>query len=106
MIQQEMVIPDALQAAGNVYHLIMENERVRVMRVAFSPGQKAPMHHHPDHSAYVIKGGKITITPPSGKADTLVLEQGTAVFMNAQNHEAMNVGNTDIELIVTELKGP
>jgi quercetin dioxygenase-like cupin family protein len=40
---------DALKTAPDVYSLIMENERVRVLGVRFKPSQKALMHSHPDH---------------------------------------------------------
>ena len=32
------------------------------------------------------------------------LKEGSAVFLDAQNHEATNIGNTVIELLVVELK--
>ena len=82
----------------------MENDRVRVLRVVFKPGDRAPMHHHPDHTVYIAKGGKMELNYPSGKLNTIDLESGKAVFFPAQSHEATNVGDTEIELIVVELK--
>jgi quercetin dioxygenase-like cupin family protein len=98
---QEM---DAMQAASNVYTRIMENDRVRVLKVVFKPGDKAAMHHHPDHVVYVVKGGKLNLTSPSGERQSLDLGTGQAVFLDAQSHEATNVGNTEAELIVVEIK--
>ncbi len=94
---------DALQAASNVYELVMENDRVRLLRAVFKPGAKAAMHHHPDHAVYVVKGGKIQLVSPSGEIQTLDLEPGKALFLEAQSHEATNLGNGDIELLVVEL---
>jgi quercetin dioxygenase-like cupin family protein len=94
---------DALKAASNVYKFIMENDRVRVLKVTFKKGDKAAMHHHPDHVVYVLKGGKATLTS-EGKTDTLDLKAGQAVFMNAQNHEVKNIGSTELDLLVVELK--
>ena len=48
----------------------MENDRVRVFNVTFKPGDKAVMHHHPDHVVYVLEGGKMKLTI-QGKTDTL-----------------------------------
>jgi quercetin dioxygenase-like cupin family protein len=98
---QEM---DAMQAASNVYTRIMENDQVRVLKVVFKPGDKAAMHHHPDHVVYVVKGGKLNLTSPSGERQSLDLGAGQAVFLDAQSHEATNVGNTEAELIVVEIK--
>jgi quercetin dioxygenase-like cupin family protein len=67
---------DPLDVAGNVYKLKMENERVRVFEVTFKPGDKAAMHHHPDHVVYVM-GGKMRLT--SMEKRCLDLADGDAV---------------------------
>ena len=81
----------------------MENERVRVFNATFKPGDKAIMHHHPDHVVYVLEGGKMKLTS-EGKTDVLDLKTGDAIFLNAQMHEAENVGQSTLELLVVELK--
>jgi quercetin dioxygenase-like cupin family protein len=94
---------DPVKVAGNVYKQIMENDHVRVLEVNFKPGDKAVMHHHPDHVIYVLKGGKAKLTS-EGKTDTLDLKTGQALFLKAQNHEAQNVGGSELTLLVVELK--
>ena len=94
---------DPKDVAKNVYHFIMENERVRVFNVTFKPDEIAAMHHHPDHVVYVIKGGKMKLTS-EGKTDVLDLETGKAIFIKEQAHEAQNLGLSTIELLVVELK--
>jgi beta-alanine degradation protein BauB len=96
-------ILDPKDVASNVYHFIMENERVRVFNATFEPGEIAAMHHHPDHIVYVLKGGKIELTS-EGKTSVLDLETGKTIFINEQEHEAKNVGQTKLELLVVELK--
>ena len=94
---------DPLVAASNVYTLINENEKMRVLKVTFKPGSTAKMHHHPQHMVYVLKGGKLRLTS-EGKSQDLDLEEGKVVFLAAQNHEATNTGNTVVDLLVVELK--
>jgi beta-alanine degradation protein BauB len=94
---------DPLKTASNVYKLVMENERVRVLEVYLKPGDIATMHHHPDHVIYVIKGGKGKITS-EGKSDILDMKTGQTLFLKEQDHEAENVGNTDLDMLVVELK--
>jgi beta-alanine degradation protein BauB len=94
---------DPLDVASNVYKLKMENDRVRVFDVTFKVGDKAVMHHHPDHVVYVIEGGKMKLTS-GGKTDILDLKNGDAIFLNAQSHEAENIGQSTLELLVVELK--
>jgi oxalate decarboxylase/phosphoglucose isomerase-like protein (cupin superfamily) len=62
------------------------------------------MHSYPDHVVYVVKGSKVRLTYPSGKEDTLDREAGKTLFMEAQSHQITNVGETDLEMIVIELK--
>jgi beta-alanine degradation protein BauB len=102
MIKSTMEM-DPLKTASNVYKLLFENDRVRVLAVNFKPGDTAKMHHHPDHIIYVLKGGKMQMTS-EGKTDEMILDRDSVVFLNAQNHEATNIGNTEVDLIVTELK--
>ena len=94
---------DPMEVASNVYKLIMENDRVRVFNVTFQPDDKAVMHHHPDHVVYVLKGGKAKLTS-QGKTDILDLKTGEAIFLKAQSHEAENIGQTTLDLLVVELK--
>lgn len=62
------------------------------------------MHSHPDHVVYVLKGGKAQLTYPSGKVDVMDLETGEALFMDAQSHEIVNLGDSDLDMVVFELK--
>jgi quercetin dioxygenase-like cupin family protein len=54
---------DPLVTASNVYELLNENDNARVFKATFKPGDTAKMHHHhPEHMAYVIKGGHLKLT--------------------------------------------
>ena len=89
--------------ASNVYKLINENERMRVVRVTFQVGETAKMHHHPQHMIYVLKGGKLSLIS-GGKTQVVDLKEGSAVFMEAQDHEATNIGDSVVDMLVVELK--
>ena len=39
---------DPLKAASNVYKCLNENNKVRILKVVFKPGDVAKMHHHPN----------------------------------------------------------
>jgi len=89
--------------ASNVYTVINENEKMRVVRVTFKVGETAKMHHHPQHMIYVLKGGKLNLTS-GGKTQAIDLKEGSAVFMEAQDHEATNIGDSVVDMLVVELK--
>lgn len=94
---------DPLVAASNVYKLINENDRMRVLRVTFRPGDTAKMHYHPQHVVYVLKGGTVNLTT-GGKTQQMDLQEGKAVFLDAQDHEVSNVDKSVVDLLVVELK--
>ena len=94
---------DPLVAASNVYTCLNENDRVRVMEVVFKPNDVAKMHHHPDHVVYALKGGKLSLSS-GGKTQEIDIKTGSVLFLDEQDHEAKNIGNTTIDLIVMELK--
>ena len=89
--------------ASNVYTVVNENEKMRVVRVTFKVGETAKMHHHPQHVIYVLKGGKLSLTS-GGKTQVIDLKEGSAVFMEAQDHEATNIGDSVVDMLVVELK--
>ena len=100
MAKKEM---DALVAASNVYKLLNENDKVRVLEVVFKRGDVAKMHHHPDHVVYAVKGGKASFTS-GGKTQEMEIKAGSVMFLDAQDHEVKNIGNTTLDLLVMELK--
>ena len=97
LMKKEM---DTLAAAPKV---LQENDKVRVLKVVFKPGEVAKMHHHPDHVVYAIEGGKLNIIS-GGRTQEMEISTGSVTFFDAQDHEVKNMGNTTIDLIVTELK--
>jgi len=90
---------------GKVYKkVLLENDRVRVMSVVFAPGDVMPMHSHPAHYVYVVKGGTIEITAQGQQPMVMEAKAGDVIWMDATTHTGRNVGKTTIELVVNELK--
>jgi quercetin dioxygenase-like cupin family protein len=100
LVKKEM---DALVAASNVYKLLNENDKIRVLEVVSKPGDVAKMHHHPDHVVYALKGGKASLTS-GGKTQEMEIKAGSVMFLDAQDHEMKNIGSTTLDLLVVELK--
>ena len=97
---------DPAKVGPNIYKCTLDNERVRLCEVTFKPGGKIPVHSHPDHVAYVVRGGKLTVTGEDGKAQDLALKPGQALWLPAQSHSAVNSGKAEVKLVVLELKEP
>ena len=95
---------DPTKVAGDVYKLILENERVRVFDVRFKPGQKAEMHGHPDHVIYVISDYTLNLRMPDGSSQEIPLKAGQTFWMGAGPHAAENIGKTEGHAVVVELE--
>lgn len=96
---------DPMVTASNVYKLLNENDKVRVLEVVFKPGDIAKMHHHPDHIVYALKGGRMSLTS-QGKSQEMTIKSGSVSFHDEQDHEGKNIGDATIDLLVVELKKP
>ncbi len=95
---------DPLAVAPEMYKLLFENEKVRVMQVTFDPGQSIPKHSHPDHFVFVNQPGKLQLTTEGGKPADVDLETGKVMWIPSETHSAKNIGKSKVQLLVTELK--
>ena len=97
-------IPDALQAAPDVYKLLMENDRVRVLDVRIKPGEKTKMHSHPDRVVYVLSDHRLKFTSADGQNKELELKAGQVLWIEAGSHTTENTGKTEAHNLAVELK--
>ena len=95
---------DPLEVGPNIYKLLYENDRVRVLDVRFNPGDQIAMHSHPDHLAYVLNAGKLRLSKPDGSVNEIEAKAGEVVWIPAESHAAENIGTTEFHCIVIELK--
>ncbi|MBI4461054.1 MAG: hypothetical protein HY648_13485 [Acidobacteria bacterium] len=89
------------------YKVELENDYVRVMRVARAPLSKAPMHEHPGpYLVIALNDSRQTVTGPDGKAQVVARKAGEVAFYNPSKHEEENFENTPGKAIIIELKRP
>ena len=67
---------DAAKVAPHVYKVVFENERARVLDVRMKPGESTSIHSHPDYVVYLLSGGKVRFTSPSGESAEVELPAG------------------------------
>jgi quercetin dioxygenase-like cupin family protein len=96
--------PDPVKVDPKHYKVVLENEKVRVLRITYAPGEKSVMHYHPDSVAYYVSDGKARMTTPDGKSQDLPIKAGGADFTPAGSHLPQNTGDKPFELILVELK--
>jgi beta-alanine degradation protein BauB len=95
---------DAAKVAPHVYKVLFENEQVRLLEVSMQPGDRTEMHTHPDNLLYVLSGGKVTFTGPSGEVADLEVPAGMSMWMEATEHATDNVGGSAIHALFFEPK--
>jgi quercetin dioxygenase-like cupin family protein len=86
------------------YKVVFNNPQVRVLDVRLKPGEKTPMHSHPNLVVYSLTGGTIKSTLANGKTTTVTTKAGQVGWHNAQTHTSENVGKTEIHALGIELK--
>ena len=97
---------DAVAADPAHYTVEFENERVRVLRVVYGPGEKSVMHQHADSVAVYLTDGHLRITLPDGRAGEPHVKAGQSMWHPAGAHLIENLGDGPFELVLTELKSP
>ena len=100
-----VIAQDATKADPNHYKVEFENSRVRVVRAKYGPHEKSIMHSHPDLVAIFLTDGRIKFTYPGGKTEERDMKAGTSLFTPATKHLPENITDSDIEIILVELKG-
>jgi quercetin dioxygenase-like cupin family protein len=95
---------DAAKVASHVYKVVFENERARVLDVRMKPGESTTIHSHPDYVVYLLSGGKVRFTSPSGESAEVELPAGASMWRKAEEHATENIGTTEIHALFFEPK--
>ena len=94
---------DPVVVASEIYKLVMENERVRVLEVVMPPGAASPPHAHPDAVWYLLSPAKLAFTASDGAVFEGEFPAG-AVWREAETHAAKNISPSEMRAIAIELK--
>ncbi len=96
---------DAAKLAPQMYHVILENERYRVIDYHAKPGAKEPMHSHP-HGVlvYWFTDAQMRTTFPDGRTSDSLSRAGEAVWRDPVTHRAENIGATEAHAVLMEPK--
>jgi len=95
---------DPIETDGDKYSVILENDRVRVLRYHDKPGDKTLPHAHPDYILYAESSFKRRLTFPDGQKKEVDVKAGSVVWMKGHIHIGENIGDTNTDVIMVELK--
>jgi quercetin dioxygenase-like cupin family protein len=97
-------IQDAVETDGDKYSVVLENERVRVLKYHDKPGDRTSQHSHPDYVLYAESSFKRRLTFPDGRKQEVEVKAGSVVWMKGHIHIGENIGDTNTDVIIVELK--
>ena len=100
----ERVNRDPIATDGDKYSVVLENERVRVLRYHDKPGERTLQHAHPDYVLYAESSFKRRLTFPDGRNQEVDVKKGSFGWFEAHTHIGENIGDTDTDVIIVELK--
>ena len=95
---------DAVKADPEHYTVEFENDRVRIIRIKYGPGEKSIMHTHGPHVAITLTEGKTRMTLPDGSSSDDMTVAGAAQYSDANEHLPENLSDGELEVILVELK--
>ena len=95
---------EAATVAPNVYKVLFENDRVRLLEVRMKPGDMSAPHTHPDYLVYALQGGTVKLTDGSGDSADVEIRAGDTMWREAEEHSAQNIGATELVAVFFEFK--
>jgi hypothetical protein len=96
---------DPVEVSAQLYHVIFENDRVRVLEYLDHPGDRTQPHHHPDSVMVTLSSFRRRLWS-GGREVELELPAFHARWLDAQEHSGMNIGESDTHAVFVELKEP
>jgi hypothetical protein len=89
----------------DLYNLIFENDRIRVLEYWDKPGDSTTPHLHPDSVMYTLSSFKRRLASGGREVDVKI-DAGSVRWLDAQEHSGLNIGDTETHVIFVELKEP
>lgn len=96
---------DPVVTNPDLYRVVMENDRVRVLEYRDRPGERTTPHGHPDSVMVTLSSFRRRLVGGGSEVD-VELAPGVTRWLAAQEHSGENIGDTATHVIFVELKDP
>lgn len=93
------------EASPNVYRVVAQSDRYRVIAVTWRPGERDTWHSHPEAATYFLSFCHLRLHSPDGKSRE-VSPQKDSAFVNppVKSHSVENIGQEACRLVMFEPK--
>ena len=95
---------DAVKLDPEHYTVELENDKVRVLRIKYGPGEKSVMHDHSEGVVVFLNDQEAKFTLGDGETFNVSSEAGQVIWANPVRHQPENIGSESAEVIQIELK--
>ena len=100
------VAQDPVKEHPDMFKVLLENERVRVIDDMVPAGAKVGMHSHSEYVVYPLSSYRMKFTFPDGTSRIVDVQEGTARYSPGIVHAEENIGGTDAHALLVEIKAP
>ncbi len=98
---------DPLTVGAKFSKKLGDTLNIKMYEFTVKPGESWALHNHPDHTVYVLQGGKMALfIQATGKQDTLSFPTGMGLISGPLSDSGKNIGNTTIKLLVQDIYRP
>ena len=97
---------EPLTVGARFSKLMADTLNIKMYEFTIAPGDSAALHAHPDHTVYVVQGGKALLSFNGNPPVEMELKTGTGFVAGPLTDHGKNIGNTTIKLIVTDIYRP
>jgi hypothetical protein len=95
---------DPVKVDPKHYKVVIDNDRVRILRAKYGPHEKSVMHEHPASVAVYMTDGHTKFTLADGTSQENNTKAHDASWADAGKHLPENLGDKPMEVVVIELK--
>ncbi|MFO1328849.1 MAG: hypothetical protein U1F56_15935 [Rubrivivax sp.] len=96
-------VPRSFEASPDVYKVLAEDGRYRVIEATWKPGQRDQVHAHPPAAAYPLTDCRLRSQHGVGYVTTFNVKAGVGSVQEAVvAHSVENVGTSDCRIIMFE----
>lgn len=88
------------------YRKLGDTLNIKFYEYTLKPGDSSALHFHPDHTYYLLQGGKLELTLQGTDTRLIELKPGTGGISGPLSDIVKNVGNTPIKFLITDIYRP
>lgn len=97
---------EPLTVRAQICKLLHDILGIKMYEFTLKPGDSAVLHAHPDHTVYVLQGGKALISFNGAAPQEMELKTGMGFISPSLKDYGKNIGTTTIKLVVTDIYRP